>query len=94
MAKLKKAKRELRIPGRRRLDFKKPGKPSIAREEERSGSRARMSMAINRLLTQKNAKKELGVPQKDMKKALEEVQKRKLKSVVVTNLTRTKRRRP
>ena len=93
MAKLKGAKKEVPIPGKRRLDFKKPGNPSIAREEERSGSRERIQKAIGRLRTQKKAKKELGVPQKDMKKAIEEVRKTRLK-ISVTNLGRTKRRQP
>jgi len=93
MARLKKAKREVPISRKRRLDLRKPGKPPVAREEERSGSRARMRMAIGRLLTQKNAKKELGVPQWDMKKALEEARKKRAR-IIVTNLTRTKRRKP
>ena len=93
MARLKKAKREVPISRRRRLDFRKSGKPSVAREEERSGRRDRMRKAISRLLTQKNAKKELGVPQGDMQKALEEVQKRRA-NITVTNLTRTKRWKP
>jgi len=86
----KKIYREIPIPGRRRLD-KKFGR--VAREEERSGSRKQIRKAISRLKTQKNLKKELGVPQGDMRKALEEVRKKKA-NITVTNLTRTKRRKP
>ncbi len=55
----KKIQREIPIPGRRRLDIKFG---NIAREEERSGRRDRMRAAISRLKTQRNVKKELGVP--------------------------------
>ena len=48
---------------------------------------------VSKIMTTKNAKKELGVPQKDIKKALEEVRKAKA-NITVTNLTRTKRRKP
>lgn len=87
---LKGARREVPIPGKRRLDFKKG---SLAREEERSGNKKLIQKAISRLKTQKNAKKELGVPQKDLQKALEEVRRSKSK-IIVTNITRTKRIRP
>ena len=86
----RKIRREVPIPGRRRLD-KKMG--NIAREEERSGSRQRIRRAISRLKTQKNAKKELGVPQGDMQKTLEEVRKSDV-NITVTNLVRTKRIKP
>lgn len=86
----KKIRREIPIRGGRRLDIKFG---RIAREEERSGRRDRIRAAIKRLKTQKTLKKELGVPQGDMRKALEEVRKSKL-NVTVTNLTRTKRRKP
>ena len=86
----KKIRREIPIPGHRRLDMKF-GK--VAREEERSGSRQRIRAAIGRLKTQKNAKKELGVPQWDMQKAIEEVRRSRV-NITVTNLTRTKRRKP
>ena len=86
----KKIYKEVPIPGGRRLD-KKFGR--IAREEERSGSRKQIRKAISRLRTQKSLKKELGVPQGDMRKTLEEIRKKKV-NITVTNLTRTKRRKP
>ena len=86
----KKIQREIPISGRRRLDMKFK---RVAREEERSGSRQRIRAAISRLRTQKTLKKELGVPQGDMQKAIEEVRRKKA-NVIVTNLTRTKRRKP
>jgi len=86
----RKIRREIPIPGRRRLDMKFG---RVAREEERSGSYKRIRAAISRLRTQRTLKKELGVPQSDMHKALEEVRKKKV-NITVTNLTRTKRRKP
>jgi len=86
----KKIRREVPISGRRRLDIKMG---NIACEEERSGSRQRIRKAISRLKTQKNAKKELGVPQTDMQKAIEEVRKNGA-NITVTNLVRTKRIKP
>lgn len=86
----KRIRREIPIRGRRRLDMKFG---RIAREEERSGSRQRIRAAISRLKTQRNAKKELGVPQWDMQKTIEEVRKSRV-NITVTNLTRTKRRKP
>ena len=86
----KKIHREIPIPGRRRLDIKFG---NIAREEERSGKGDRIRAAISRLKTQRNAKKELGVPQWDMQKAIEEVRKSGV-NITVTNITRTKRIKP
>ena len=86
----KKIRREVPISRKRRLDIKMG---NIAREEERSGNRQRIRRAISRLKTQKNAKKELGVPQGDMQKALEEVRKTGV-NITVTNLVRTKRIKP
>ena len=86
----RKIHREIPIPGKRRLDMKFK---RVAREEERSGSRQRIRAAISRLRTQKVLKKELGVPQGDIQKAPEEVRKKKV-NITVTNLTRTKRRKP
>ena len=59
-------KKEVPISRGRRLDAKKG---NLAVEIERSGQPARLKAAISRLRTQRNALKELRVPQRDLDKA-------------------------
>ncbi|MCD6412862.1 MAG: hypothetical protein J7L54_01790 [Elusimicrobia bacterium] len=84
----KKGKREVPISGGRRLDVRKGRR---ATEVERSGNPASIKKALNRLKTQKNFKKELLVPQKDLNKAKDIAQKLKV-NVLIQNLSRTRRK--
>jgi hypothetical protein len=79
---------EVPISGGRRLDAKKGHR---ATEVERSGNPKGISKAISRLKTQKNAKKELLVPNKDLDKA-KKIAKRRAVNVLIQNLSRSKRR--
>jgi len=79
---------EVPIPGRRRLDVKKP---NVAIEIERSADPARIRAALGRLRTQRNAPKQLRVPQPNLDRAAE-IAKRARLNVTVKNLSGTKRR--
>ena len=79
---------EKRQRGGTRLDAKRPGKPPTAIEIERSG---RIRPALNRLRKEKQAKKLLRVPQKDVDRAAELAREIEL-TVTVTNLSGTKKR--
>ena len=79
---------EIPISRGRRLDAKNGHK---ATEIERSGSSEGISKAINRLKTQKNAKKELLVPNKDLDKAKAIAKKSGVK-ILIQNLSKSKRR--
>lgn len=81
---------EVPIRGHRRLDAKR-GHNAI--EVELSGSTTGIRKAISRLKTQRNFNKILRVPQQDMNKAMKIVRQRNL-NVTVTNLSKTKRRKP
>ena len=84
------AKTEVPIPGGRRLDAIS-GKHAI--EVERGGSAGRIDKALSRLKTQTNRNKILRVPQSDMPLAIERAKVKKI-NVTVTNLSKTKRRKP
>lgn len=79
---------EIPISRGRRLDAKNGNK---ATEIERSGSTKGISMALGRLKTQTNAKKQLLVPNKDLDKAKNIAQKKGV-NVLIQNLSRSKRR--
>lgn len=79
---------EVPISRGRRLDAKNGHR---ATEIERSGNTKGISKAISRLKTQKNAKKELLVPNKDLNKA-KKIVKRSGVNVLIQNLSRSKRR--
>jgi hypothetical protein len=79
---------EVPISRGRRLDAKNGHR---ATEIERSGNPKGISKAISRLKTQKNCKKELLVPHKDLDKA-KRVAKRTGVNVLIQNLSRSKRR--
>jgi hypothetical protein len=81
---------EVPIPGRRRVDAIR-GLHVI--EVERGGTPQKINQALLRLKTQINKKKILRVPQSDMDLAVEQVQKQKM-HVIVTNLSKAKRRNP
>ncbi len=84
----KNGRTEIPISRGRRLDAKNGHK---ATEIERSGSSKGISTAISRLKTQKNAKKELLVPSRDLDKA-KKIVKRSGVNVLIQNLSRSKRR--
>lgn len=79
---------EVPISRGRRLDAKNGHR---ATEIERSGNPQGISKAISRLKTQKNAKKELLVPSKDLDKA-KKIAKRSGVNVLIQNLSRSRRR--
>ena len=79
---------EIPISGGRRLDAKNVRK---ATEIERSGSSKGISKAISRLKTQKNSKKELLVPNKDLDKA-KEIAKKSGAKILIQNLSKSRRR--
>ena len=79
---------EFPIPGRRRLDVKVGNR---AVEIERSGQPPRISAALSRLRSQRNALKELRVPQRDLDKAAQIARKARM-NVQVKNLSGTRRR--
>lgn len=83
-----KGRTEIPISRGRRLDAKNGNK---ATEVERSGSSKGISKAISRLKTQKNAKKELLVPNKDLDKA-KEIAKKSGTKILIQNLSKTRRR--
>jgi len=85
----KSGKVEKPIPGGRRLDVRRG---HAACEIERSGNPDSIRKAISRLGTQKNARKELRVPQKDLDKAAK-IAKAGGRNITVKNLSGTKRRR-
>ncbi len=84
-----KGRREVPIPGRRRLDIKKG---NLALEVERSSNPQRIRQAIGRLRSQPNARKELRVPQNNLNKATE-IAKQVGTPLTVKNLGGTRRRR-
>jgi len=84
----KKGRTEIPISKGRRLDAKNGHK---AIEIERSGSSEGISKAISRLKTQKNAKKELLVPNKDLDKA-KDIAKKSDVNLTIQNLSKSKRR--
>ncbi len=79
---------EKRQRGGTRLDAKRPGKPPTAIEIERSG---RIRPALNRLGKEKQAKKVLKVPQKDLDRAVDIAREIEM-TVTLTNLSGTKKR--
>ena len=79
---------EVPIPGGRRLDVRKPGE---AGEVERSGNPQRIAQALSRLKTQRNVRKVLLVPQRDLDKAKDIAEKMKM-NVLIQNLSKTRRR--
>ena len=83
-----KGKTEVPISRGRRLDVKKGNR---ATEIERSGQPARIKAAISRLRTQRNALKELRVPQHDLDKATGLAKDSGLK-MKVKNITGTRSR--
>lgn len=84
-----KGRREVPTGGRRRLDVKKG---SLAQEVERSSNPTRIRKAISRLQSQRNARKELRVPQTNLDKATE-IAKQVGTPLTVKNLSGTRRRR-
>ena len=81
---------EVRISGNRRLDaISGP----FAIEVEKGGTPQTINQALSRLKTQRTKKKLLRVPQDDMDLAIQQVQRKKM-NVTVTNLSKTKRRKP
>ncbi len=84
------AKTEVPISRGRRLDAKR-GDNAI--EVERSGTARGLKQAISRLKTQRNSSKILRVPEKDMRKAADISRQEKV-NLTVTNLSKTKRRKP
>jgi len=80
---------EVAIPGRRRIDAIRG---HFAIEVERGGTTNSINKALLKLKTQKNKKKILRVPHKDINKALELARKKKLK-ITVTNISKTKRKK-
>lgn len=84
----KRGRTEVPIAGRRRLDVRKPGEAS---EVERSGNPRRIAQALSRLKTQRNARKVLLVPQRDLEKAKEVAEKMNM-NVLIQNLSKTRRR--
>ena len=83
-----KGKTEVPISRGRRLDVKKGNR---ATEIERSGQPVRIKAAISRLRTQRNALKELRVPQPDLNKAADLAKASGLK-MRVKNLSGTRSR--
>ncbi len=84
----KNGRTEIPISRGRRFDAKNGHR---ATEIERSGSSKGISSAISRLKTQKNAKKELLVPNRDLDKA-KNIAEKKGVNVLIQNLSRSKRR--
>ena len=84
------ARKEVPISRGRRLDAIRG---HYAIEVERGGTPKRIDQALSRLKTQRNKNKILRVPQKDMNKAIRQVRNKKI-NVTVTNLSKTKRRKP
>jgi len=82
-----KGQTEKKIYGGKRLDAKNPT-TNIATEVERSGN---IKQALQRLKTQKNAKKQLLVPNNQLDKAKKIAEKMKM-NAIIQNLSRTKRR--
>ncbi len=81
---------EVPIPGGQRIDAIR-GRFAI--KVERAGTSQKISQALSRLKTQTNKKKILRVPQNDMDLAIQQIRKRDM-NVIVTNLSKTKRRNP
>ncbi|GAF76948.1 unnamed protein product, partial [marine sediment metagenome] len=73
----------------RRLDAIRGG---YAIEVERGGTPKKINQALSRLKTQRNKKKILRVPQKNMDKATQ-LARQKHMNVTVTNLSKTKRKK-
>ena len=84
------SRKEVPISRGRRLDAIR-GKYAI--EVERSGSSKKIDQALSRLRTQRNKSKILRVPQQDMNTAAEQVRKKDM-NVTVTNIAKTKRKKP
>ena len=83
------AQTEVPIPGGGRLDARDK---EVAREVERSGQKAQIKKAIERLNTQKSFKKQLLVPNNDLDKAKELGEKFAKGKLTIQNLGGTKRR--
>jgi len=66
-------------------------KPGEAGEVERSGNPQRIAQALSRLKTQRNVRKVLLVPQRDLDKAKDIAEKMKM-NVLIQNLSKTRRR--
>lgn len=84
------ARKEVPIPGKRRLDAIR-GNSAI--EVERGGTPQKIDQALSRLKTQTNKNKILRVPQNDMEMAIKHVQQKGM-NVTVTNLSKTKQIKP
>jgi len=84
------ARKEVPIRGGRRLDAIR-GRFAI--EVERGGTRKKIDQALSRLRTQRNKRKILRVPQPDMNLAAARARRKKV-NVTVTNLLKSKRRKP
>jgi len=82
----KKGTTEKKIKGNKRLDVKVGNK---AIEIEKSGN---VKKALQRLKSQKNAKKELRVPNSQLDNAKEIAKKMKIKNITIKNLSGTKKR--
>ena len=80
---------EVPIKGNRRLDAIRG---NYAIEVERGGSQKKIDKALSRLRTQRNKKKILRVPQKDMSLAVSRARTKNI-NVTVTNLSKTKRKK-
>jgi hypothetical protein len=78
---------EVALPGKKRLDARNSKK---ATEVERSGSKDSLEKAVDRLSTQKKLKKELVVPEPDIKKAVDLMREKGVKGTG-KNMTGTKR---
>lgn len=84
------ARKEVPISRGRRLDAIRG---SNAIEVERGGTPQKIGQALSRLKTQTNKNKILRVPQKDMDMAAQLTRQRHM-NVTVTNLSKTKRKKP
>ena len=83
----RKGQTEKKLPGDKRLDAKNPT-TNTATEIERSGN---IKQALQRLKTQKTAKKVLLVPNPQLDKAKDITKKTKM-NVIIQNLSKTKKR--
>lgn len=84
------ARTEVPISRGRRLDAIR-GNNAI--EVERGGTPQKIDRALSRLRTQTNKNKILRVPQKDMGMAVQHARQKNM-NVTVTNLSKTKRKKP
>ena len=84
----KSGKTEAPLKGNRRVDAQTKGR---ATEIERSGNKARLEKAAQRLKDSKKPQKVLQVPQKDMPKAAEAMKARRVKGTI-KNMRGSKRK--